>query len=126
MDPWLVHTISTLLTLMIISPVAVGTTLTSCATLLFALIDPNISYWAFGFLGASFSVFGADFVFAGGTMFVASIVLPHEQSLSGALFQMMTQVREYDLFLGPHLTFLIDWDCIGRYNINHCLQPHSS
>ncbi|TFK64329.1 putative efflux transporter [Pluteus cervinus] len=71
---------------------AVGTTLTSCATLLFALIDPNASYWVFGFLGACFSVFGADFVFAGGTMFVASIVLPHEQSLSGALFQMMTQV----------------------------------
>ncbi|TFK71576.1 efflux transporter [Pluteus cervinus] len=71
---------------------AAGTGLTSCAAMFFALIQPNASYWAFGFPGASLSVFGADFVFAGGTMFVAKIVLPHEQSLSGALFQTMTQL----------------------------------
>ena len=39
------------------------------------------------------SVFGADFVFASGTLFVAKVSLPHEQSLAGALFQTMTQVR---------------------------------
>lgn len=49
-------------------------------------------YWAFGFPAAICSVIGADFVFAAGTIFVAKIALPHEQSLAGGLFQTMTQV----------------------------------
>ncbi|KAF8875000.1 putative efflux transporter [Infundibulicybe gibba] len=69
-----------------------GTLVTACASIFFARIDPNAPYWAFGFPSAIFSVFGADFVFAAGTIFVARIVLPHEQSLSGALFQTMTQL----------------------------------
>jgi hypothetical protein len=72
-------------------PVA-GTLFTGCATLFFALIDPDASYWAYGFPSAIFSVIGADFVFASGTLFVAKVALPHEQSLAGALFQTMTQV----------------------------------
>ncbi|EJD06323.1 MFS general substrate transporter [Fomitiporia mediterranea MF3/22] len=69
-----------------------GTLLTSTAGLLFALIDPNAPYWAFGFPAAILSVFGADFVFACGTIFVAKISLPHEQSLAGGLFQTLTQL----------------------------------
>ncbi|KAK0200895.1 efflux transporter [Desarmillaria ectypa] len=71
---------------------ASGTLATGCASLFFALIDPNASYWRFGFPSAILSVFGADFVFASGTIFVAKIVEPHEQSLSGALFQTMNQI----------------------------------
>ncbi|KAI9069514.1 hypothetical protein FKP32DRAFT_1753776 [Trametes sanguinea] len=49
-------------------------------------------YWAFGFPAAILSVFGADFVFATGTLFVAKACLPHKQSVSGVLFQTLTQV----------------------------------
>ena len=71
----------------------VGTLFTSFANVFFALIDPNAPYWAFGFPAAIFSVFGADFVFAAGTLFIAKVARPHEQSVAGALFQTMTQVR---------------------------------
>ncbi|KAF5381607.1 hypothetical protein D9615_005507 [Tricholomella constricta] len=69
-----------------------GTFGTSLAGLLFALINPNAIYWAFGFPGAVFSVCGADFVFTAGTLFIAKVAEPHEQSLAGALFQTMTQL----------------------------------
>lgn len=73
-------------------PVA-GTALTAVASLLFAVVDDSAPYWAAGFPSAIISVVGADFVFASGTLFVAKFSLPHEQSLAGALFQTMTQVR---------------------------------
>ncbi|KAF7980644.1 hypothetical protein HWV62_37456 [Athelia sp. TMB] len=72
--------------------VVLGTLLTGTASLLFALINPSSPYWAFGFPAAVIVVFGADFVFASGTIFVAKISLPHEQSLTGALFNTMTQI----------------------------------
>lgn len=40
--------------------VVIGCTFTSLAPLLFALIKPEMTYWAFGFPAATFSVFGAD------------------------------------------------------------------
>ncbi|KZP33385.1 MFS general substrate transporter [Athelia psychrophila] len=72
--------------------VVMGTMLTGTASLLFALIDPSSPYWAFGFPAAVVSVIGADFVYASGTIFVANISLPHEQSLAGALFGTMVQI----------------------------------
>ncbi|OCH86167.1 efflux transporter [Obba rivulosa] len=69
-----------------------GTALTSVASLLFANIIPSATYWAFGFPAAVVSVFGADFVFSSGTLFVAKVCLPHEQSVGGALFQTLTQL----------------------------------
>ncbi|KAI9069518.1 MFS general substrate transporter [Trametes sanguinea] len=72
--------------------IAIGTLFTWLANLLFAVIDPAAPYWAFGFPAAILSVFGADFVFATGTLFVAKVCLPHEQSVGGALFQTLTQV----------------------------------
>ncbi|THU93553.1 putative efflux transporter [Dendrothele bispora CBS 962.96] len=72
--------------------VVIGTSLTSTAALLFALINPNVTYWAFGFPAAIISVFGADFVFAPGTMYIASVSAPHEQSVAGATFQTITQL----------------------------------
>ncbi|KAJ6453099.1 MFS general substrate transporter [Mycena sanguinolenta] len=69
-----------------------GTFCTGLAPLLFALIIPSSPYWAFGFPATILAVFGADFVFAAGTLFVAKVSLPHEQSLAGALFQTITQL----------------------------------
>ncbi|KAJ6509090.1 major facilitator superfamily domain-containing protein [Mycena vulgaris] len=65
--------------------VATGLTLTSISALLFALVDPSAPYWAFGFPAAVFSVVGADFVFATGTLFVAGVCAPGEQSLGSSL-----------------------------------------
>jgi MFS family permease len=72
--------------------VVLGTLLTGSACLLFALIDPSVTYWAFGFPSTVMVVFGADFVYSAGTIFVAKIAFPHEQSLAGGLFQTMTQI----------------------------------
>ncbi|EMD33363.1 hypothetical protein CERSUDRAFT_142330 [Gelatoporia subvermispora B] len=72
--------------------IASGTALTSVASVLFANIVPSAPYWAFGFPAAIVSVFGADFVFSSGTLFVAKVCLPHEQSVGGALFQTVTQL----------------------------------
>ena len=66
--------------------------LTGAANLLFAVIVPSAPYWAFGFPAAIIGVFGADFVFSSGTLFVARVCLPHEQSVGGALFQTLTQI----------------------------------
>ncbi|KAF9254732.1 MFS general substrate transporter [Marasmius fiardii PR-910] len=69
-----------------------GCLITSSAALLFALINPNAVYWAFGFPSAILAVVGADFIFPSGTIFVAKVSLPHEQSVAGAVFQGMTQL----------------------------------
>lgn len=65
--------------------------MTASAAILFALIDPTATYWAFGFPSTVLIVFGADFVYASGTIFVAKIARPDERSVAGALFQTMTQ-----------------------------------
>ncbi|KAF8992531.1 major facilitator superfamily domain-containing protein [Cyathus striatus] len=70
----------------------IGTLGTSAACILFSLIDENATYWAFGLPATIISVLGADFVFAGGTLFIAKVSLPHELSVAGALFQTMIQV----------------------------------
>ncbi|KAJ7621900.1 MFS general substrate transporter [Mycena polygramma] len=69
-----------------------GTSFTGLGALLFALIDPSATFWAFGLPAPVVVVFGADFVFAAGTLFVAKVSLPHEQSLAGGLFQTLTQL----------------------------------
>jgi MFS family permease len=74
------------------SAAAIGTLLTGIAILLFAIIDPDVTYWAYGFPSAMIIVLGADFVFASGTLFVAKITPHHEQSVAGAVFQAMTQI----------------------------------
>ena len=69
-----------------------STALTGLAALLFAINDPNVTYWAYEFPAMVTSVMGADFVMATGSLYVAKVALPHEQSLAGALFQTMTQI----------------------------------
>ena len=77
-----------------------GATTTAC--LLFAIIVPSTTYWAYAFVGSVASVMGADFVFSAGTLFIAKFALPHEQSVAGALFNTMTQVRSFK-FLADNL-----------------------
>ncbi|KAI0789690.1 efflux transporter [Abortiporus biennis] len=72
--------------------IATGCLCTGIAGLLFAVINTSATYWAFGFPAAIISVWGADFVFAAGSLYIAKVSLPHEQSLSGGLFQTMTQL----------------------------------
>jgi len=82
-----------MLTLTCLCRLVTGTLLTASGGILFALIDPSVTYWAFSFPSTVLIVFGADFVYSCGTLFIASVVLPHEHSVGGALFQTMTQVR---------------------------------
>ena len=67
---------------------------TAAGALLFAVIDTHMTYWAFGFPAATIVVVGADFIYAAGSLYIAKISLPHEQSLAGGLFQTMTQVSK--------------------------------
>ncbi|KAL0065020.1 hypothetical protein AAF712_008013 [Marasmius tenuissimus] len=71
---------------------AVGTVGTSVACLLFAVIDVDATYWAFGFPGAILAVLGSDFVMSSGTLFIAKVTPSHEQSVAGAVFQCMQQL----------------------------------
>ena len=54
-----------------------------------------MTYWPVEFPALWLSVLGVDIVFPIGSLFVAKIALPHEQSMAGALFTAMTQVRGY-------------------------------
>ncbi|KIM37308.1 hypothetical protein M413DRAFT_20342 [Hebeloma cylindrosporum] len=72
--------------------VAVGAAATTIACLLFAIIVPATTYWAYAFVASVASVMGADLVFSAGTLFIAKFALPHEQSVAGALFNTMTQL----------------------------------
>lgn len=67
--------------------------MTAVANLLFAVINVNAVYWAFGFPAAIVVVFGADFVMAAGSLFVAKFSPDEDQSVSGAVLQTMMQVR---------------------------------
>lgn len=100
-----------------------GTLGTAGACILFALINPRATYWAFGFPATVLSVFGVDFVFTAGTLYNAKISLPHEQSLAAALFQTMVQVS---IFVRPlmHVTYASTYSarniCRG-HDIDRCL-----
>ncbi|TFK24819.1 efflux protein [Coprinopsis marcescibilis] len=69
-----------------------GMAATAITCLLFAVIIPDVTYWAFGFPAAVLSVVGADFIFSAGSIYVAKVALPHEQSVAGGLFNTMTQL----------------------------------
>ncbi|KAF9254730.1 MFS general substrate transporter [Marasmius fiardii PR-910] len=78
--------------LSLVTLMALGGVVTAGAPLLFALINPATTYWAFGFPSTILAVLGSDFVFPTGTIFVAKVALPSEQSVAGAVFQGMTQL----------------------------------
>lgn len=70
----------------------IGCSVMSLSPLLFAVQDASATYWAFGFPASVFSVFGSDLVYASGSIFVARVSLPQEQSLAGGLFNTLAQV----------------------------------
>jgi hypothetical protein len=106
---------------------AAGTLTTTVAPLLFALVVPSASYWAFGFPAAACIVVGTDFVFAAGTLFIAGVCAPEEQSVAGGVFQTMTQVGlvPWRVFhCVPIIHFVLaDRNVAGRYGIDDRLQP---
>ena len=71
----------------------VGTLITSTGITLFTISKPSMSYWDLEFSAMWLSVLGVDFVFPSGSLFIAKFALPYEQSMAGALFTAMTQVR---------------------------------
>ncbi|KDQ19284.1 hypothetical protein BOTBODRAFT_434411 [Botryobasidium botryosum FD-172 SS1] len=72
--------------------ISFGCLATAAGCLLFAIIDPSASYWAFSFPGTILIVVGADFAYATGSIFVAKVALPHEQSLAGGVYNTVIQV----------------------------------
>lgn len=84
----------------------IGGVATSLGCLLFAIINPDTTYWAFGLPASILAVLGADFVFSAGTLFISHIALSHEQSVAGAQFITMTQVNSP--FLSNKLALLND------------------
>jgi len=73
--------------------IGAGTTATTISCLLFAIIVPSTTYWAYAFFATITSTMGALLVFTTATLFNAKLALPHEQSMFGALFNTMAQVR---------------------------------
>ncbi|EAU84975.2 efflux protein [Coprinopsis cinerea okayama7 len=70
----------------------IGTGATAVACLLFAIIEPEVTFWAYGFPAAVLVVLGADFIFSAGTIYVAKVAQLDEQSVAGGLFNTMTQL----------------------------------
>ena len=70
----------------------VGTLVTSTGIMLFTISKPSMSYWDLEFPALCLSVLGVDFIFPAGSLFIAKLALPYEQSMVGALFAVMAQV----------------------------------
>jgi len=71
---------------------SLGTIATSIACLLFAVIQVNAPYWAFGFPSTVLVVWGADFIFATGALFVSHVAHEDEQSVAGGIYQTCSQL----------------------------------
>ncbi|KAF7978435.1 hypothetical protein HWV62_614 [Athelia sp. TMB] len=100
-----------------------GTACTGGACLLFAVIDPAVSYWAFGFPAAVLSVWGSDFIFSCGTIFVARSALPDEQSVSGGMFVTITQ---FGTALGLAVTTTIKNEVIASQSAKLGVSPNDA
>lgn len=72
---------------------ALGTIATGLGCLLFAIIRVDAPYWSFGFPSAVLIVWGADFVFSAGMLFISRVAREDEQSVAGGIFQTCIQVR---------------------------------
>ncbi|KAI5479082.1 hypothetical protein MNV49_004080 [Pseudohyphozyma bogoriensis] len=60
--------------------------------LLFAIQDPNATYWRYNFPAQILSVFGADLIYAPSIMYVSKVAGPGRQGLAGGIFTMTTQI----------------------------------
>ena len=76
-----------------------------------SLVRDGQSYWSYGFPAAIIVASGASFVYSTGALFIANCALPHEQSVAGALFTVMTQVS-VQIHLGPlSPSYLVSFPC---------------
>ncbi|GAA5931139.1 hypothetical protein JCM1841_002113 [Sporobolomyces salmonicolor] len=65
---------------------------TGLAPLLFALQNYSDPYWQWQFPAMILSVFGADFIFACGILYVSAVAGHGQQALAGSIFNMSTQI----------------------------------
>ncbi|GAA5972189.1 hypothetical protein JCM8115_007151 [Rhodotorula mucilaginosa] len=72
--------------------ITLGALGTGLAPLLFAVQDYEDSYWQWQFPAMILSVFGADFIFACGILYVSMVAGPGHQALAGSIFNMSTQI----------------------------------
>ncbi|POY70297.1 hypothetical protein BMF94_6696 [Rhodotorula taiwanensis] len=72
--------------------IAVGALGTGLAPLLFAVQNYTDPYWQWQFPAMILSVFGADFIFACGILYVSQVAGPGHQALAGSIFNMSTQI----------------------------------
>ncbi|KDQ16903.1 hypothetical protein BOTBODRAFT_30275 [Botryobasidium botryosum FD-172 SS1] len=72
--------------------ISFGCLATAVGCILFATIIPSAPYWAFSFPATILIVIGVDFAYATGSLFVAKIALPHEQSFAGGVYNTVIQV----------------------------------
>ena len=56
------------------------------------MIQVDAPYWTFAFPSTILVVWGADFIFATGALFVSCVAREDEQSVAGGIFQTCSQV----------------------------------
>ncbi|KAF8621310.1 hypothetical protein AX15_007905 [Amanita polypyramis BW_CC] len=101
---------------------SIGTIATGIACLLFAIIKVDATFWAFSFPSTVLTVWGADFVFACGSLFVARVAHPHEQSVAGGIFQTLTQLGTS---FGLAITTIINDRVTSRESVRLGVVPDS-
>ena len=103
---------------------ATGTIATGLGCLLFAIIQVDAPYWAFGFPSAILIVWGADFVFSAGMLFISRVAHEDEQSVAGGIFQTCIQVRAvpFDLYMRSHLHKLLARNLVRPRGYHHRLR----
>ena len=62
------------------------------APLLYAIIDPNATYWTYSFFGMIMCVLGTDITFGTATVYIASVARPGEQALAGGVFSTVREI----------------------------------
>ncbi len=72
--------------------ICLGALGTALANLLWAVMPADTTYFTYQFFGMILCVFGADFCIAPNMIYMSKLVHQSEQSTSGALFQVMTQI----------------------------------
>jgi len=70
----------------------IGLSATAISSLLFALIDPSLSYWAMAFPAMVISVLGMDYMYTITCIYVTTVVEKHEQARAGGVFQTVCQI----------------------------------
>lgn len=72
--------------------IILGTLGNGIAALLMAVQNVEDPYWQWGFPSMILIVFGADFIFATGIMYVSKVAGPGQQGAAGGCFNVITQV----------------------------------